>query len=237
MERSDYKYKIMKLVISILYFVFFSIILSNQSYYDYKIKLYGITVANCSVTYSDTILNKKDAMKIQYSVKTNKIINRVFKINNDYTIILDSDSYNQLYYKKNTFQPGTINNIETEIIEEKIKYKNSNITINHSDKNIFSILSIIHNNDLNKLSDIELVEREGKYYHFKYNLVDENKIKIDLSEVNVMNKGLIEHTDIFLWGLFREKSNNTIIFNQDKKYIDECIFESGIIKITAKIIE
>ena len=227
----------MKQAISILYFAFFSIVFSNQSNYDYKIKLYGITVANCSVAYSDTIIDKKDAIKIQYSVKTNKIINRLFKINNDYTIILDSDSYNTLYYKKNTFQPGTINSIETEIIDKNIKYKNSNITINRSDKNIFSILSIIHNNDLNQLSDIELVEREGKYYHFKYNLIDINKIKIDLSEVNAINKGLIEHTDIFLWGLFNKKSNKTIIFNQDKKYIDECIFESGIIKITAKIIE
>ena len=227
----------MKQAISILYFAFFSIVFSNQSNYDYKIKLYGINVANCSVAYSDTILDKKDAIKIQYSVKTNKIINRLFKINNDYTIILESDSYNLLYYKKNTFQPGTINSIETEIIDKNIKYKNSNIIINRSDKNIFSILSIIHNNDLNKLSDIELVEREGKYYYFKYNLVDENKIKLDLSEVNIMNKGVIEHTDIFLWGLFNTKSNKTIIFNQDKKYIDECIFESGIIKITAKIIE
>ena len=227
----------MKQAISILYFAFFSIVFSNQSNYDYKIKLYGINVANCSVAYSDTILDKKDAIKIQYSVKTNKIIDRLFKIDNDYTIILDSDNYNPLYYKKNTFQPGTINSIETEIIDKNIKYKNSNITINRSDKNIFSILSIIHNNDLNKLSDIELVEREGKYYYFKYNLVDGNKIKIDLSEVNIMNKGLIEHTDIFLWGLFNKKSNKTIIFNQDKKYIDECIFESGIIKITAKIIE
>ena len=227
----------MKQAISILYFAFFSIVFCNQSNYDYKIKLYGINVANCSVAYSDTILDKKDAIKIQYSVKTNKIINRLFKINNDYTIILESDSYNLLYYKKNTFQPGTINSIETEIIDKNIKYKNSNITINRSDKNIFSILSIIHNNDLNKLSDIKLVEREGKYYYFKYNLVDGNKIKIDLSEVNIMNKGVIEHTDIFLWGLFNKKSNKTIIFNQDKKYIDECIFESGIIKITAKIIE
>ena len=227
----------MKQAISILYFAFFSIVFSNQCNYNYKIKLYGITVANCSVAYSDTILDKKDAIKIQYSVKTNKIIDRLFKIDNDYTIILDSDNYNPLYYKKNTFQPGTINSIETEIIDKNIKYKNSNITINRSDKNIFSILSIIHNNDLNKLSDIELVEREGKYYHFKYNLIDINKIKIDLSEVNAINKGLIEHTDIFLWGLFNKKSNKTIIFNQDKKYIDECIFESGIIKITAKIIE
>tara|TARA_B110000438_G_scaffold210055_1_gene201989 strand:+ start:317 stop:1000 length:684 start_codon:yes stop_codon:yes gene_type:complete len=227
----------MKQAISILYFAFFSIVFSNQSNYDYKIKLYGISVANCSVAYSDTILDKKDAIKIQYSVKTNKIIDRLFKIDNDYTIILESDSYNLLYYKKNTFQPGTINSIETEIIDKNIKYKNSNITINRSDKNIFSILSIIHNNDLNKLSDIELVEREGKYYYFKYNLVDGNKIEIDLSEVNILNKGLIEHTDIFLWGLFNKKSNKTIIFNQDKKHIDECIFESGIIKITAKIIE
>jgi hypothetical protein len=227
----------MKQAISILYLAFFSIVFSNQSNYDYKIKLYGINVANCSVAYSDTILDKKDAIKIRYSVKTNKIIDRLFKIDNDYTIILDSDNYNPLYYKKNTFQPGTINSIETEIIDKNIKYKNSNITINRSDKNIFSILSIIHNNDLNQLSDIELVEREGKYYHFKYNLIDINKIKIDLSEVNAINKGLIEHTDIFLWGLFNKKSNKTIIFNQDKKYIDECIFESGIIKITAKIIE
>ena len=227
----------MKQIFYILYFILLSTALCDQSYYNYKIQLYGITVANCRVAYSDTILNNQDAIKVQYYVETNKIIDKIFRVNNNYTLVLDKDSYNQLYYKKNTLQPGIINNIETEIIDKNIKYKNSNIIINRFDKNIFSILSIIHNNDLNKLSDIKLVEREGKYYHFKYNLIAANMIQIDLNEVNVMNKGLIEHTDIFLWGLFKEKSNNTIIFNREKKYINKCIFKNGIIRITAKIIE
>jgi hypothetical protein len=195
--------------------------------------MFGINMANCKVVYSDTVLNNQDALKVQYSVKTNQLINRIFKVNNEYTIILNRNTYNQLYYQKNTYQPRIKNTIETEIIGDNIKYKNSNIIINPSDKNIFSILSIIQNNELSKLSEIEVIEREGKYYHFNYNLLTDNKISIEFNELNVMNTGLIEHTDIFLWGLFKDNSQNIIILDQNKNHIEQCIFQNGIIKITA----
>ena len=142
---------------------------------------------------------------------------------------------NQTNYQKNTYQPHIKNTIETEIIGDNIKYKNSNIIINPSDKNIFSILSIIQNNVLSKLSEIDFIEREGKYYHFNYNLLTDNKISIEFNELNAMNKGLIKHTDIFLWGLFKDNSQNIIILDQNKNHIEQCIFQHGIIKITATL--
>lgn len=213
------------------FIIFHSILLCNE--FNYKINMFGINMADCKVVYSDTVLNNQDALKVQYSVKTNQLINRIFKVNNEYTIILNRNTYNQLYYKKNTYQPNITNTIETEIIDDSIKYKNSNIIISPSDKNIFSILSIIQNNELSKLSEIDVIEREGKYYHFNYNLLTDNKISIEFSELNVMNKGLIKHTDIFLWGLFKDNSQNIIILDQNKNHIEQCIFQSGIIKITA----
>jgi hypothetical protein len=215
------------------FIIFYSILLCNE--FNYKINMFGINMANCKVVYSDTVLNNQDALKVQYSVKTNQLINRIFKVNNEYTIILNRNAYNQLYYQKNTYQPHIKNTIETEIIGDNIKYKNSNIIINPSDKNIFSILSIIQNNELSKLSEIEVIEREGKYYHFNYNLLTDNKISIEFNELNVMNTGLIEHTDIFLWGLFKDNSQNIIILDQNKNHIEQCIFQHGIIKITATL--
>ena len=85
------------------FIIFYSILLCNE--FNYKINMFGINMANCKVVYSDTVLNNQDALKVQYSVKTNQLINRIFKVNNEYTIILNRNTYNQLYYQKNTYQP------------------------------------------------------------------------------------------------------------------------------------
>ena len=68
-----------------------------------------------------------------------------------------------------------------------------------NDVNIFTLLYLISNKD-KKINKIKNLEREGKYYNLE--ILRENQVyKLFINEFND-NKGLIEHTDIFLWALF-----------------------------------
>ena len=176
------------------------------------------------------------AKKIEYRVETNSFINKFFKVDNHYTIILDKNNYNTLYYKKNTSQPKIINYVETDFSNDILMYKNSDIIVNNDSKNIFSILYMIHISDIESLNSVKTIEREGKYYNFSY-LLDTNKITIELDELDPGNKGLIKHTDVFLWGLFLNDTKKTIIYNNKENYIEKCVFKKGITSISAKIIK
>ena len=138
-----------------------------------------------------------------------------------------------MFYKKETVQPNVVNYIETELINDSIKYKDSNIYIDEKDFNIFSVLYLISNNNREVLSNINYIEREGKYYDFSF-LNKNNSYELILNEKNIKDKGLIEHTDIFLWGLFLQNTNNSIIVN-DSGYIERCKFKKGLLTISAKI--
>jgi len=216
----------------IFLFIFVSIVFSNVKY-DYKIKFFGIRVANCNVTYSDTILYNKDLKKIEYRVLTNNFINSFFKIDNNYIVVLD-ENYNTIYFKKDTLQPNLKNQIETEYVDGSLSYKNSNILIDENSINIFTVLYMIYNQDFEALNKVTGIEREGKYYNFS-SKIKRDKIDIFIHEIDENNHGLIEHTDIFSWGLFLDKTKKTIIYNHDKKYIEKCIFKKGITTITASI--
>ena len=217
--------------------MFSSLIFPNsKNIYNYKIKFYGLNVANCKVIYSDTLISNMSAKKIEYKVETNSFINNFFKVDNHYTIILDKNNYSTLYYKKNTSQPKIINHVETDFSNNILTYKNSDITVNNDSKNIFSILYMIHIGDIESLNSIKIIEREGKYYNFSY-LLDTNKVIIELDELDSNNKGLIQHTDIFSWGLFLNDTKKTIIYNNKENYIEKCIFKKGITSISAKIIK
>lgn len=204
-----------------------------SSNFDYKIKFFGIYVANCKIEMSDTTIYNTDAIRLNYKVKTKPFIDNFFNIDNYYTIIIDKNKYNTLLYKKKTVQPNVVNYIETEFVNNNIKYKDSNTYLGREDFNIFSILYLISNNKKEVMNSISQIEREGKYYDFSF-LSENNSYELILNEKNIEDKGLIEHTDIFLWGLFLPNTNNSILVN-DLGYIEECKFKRGILTISAII--
>ena len=87
----------------ILLFIFLNLLFSNENF-NYKIKYFGIHAANCSISISDTLFNNNSSKKINFNVQTQPIFNFLFPINNNYSIILDSDD-RILYFSKNTKQP------------------------------------------------------------------------------------------------------------------------------------
>tara|TARA_B110001454_G_scaffold51773_1_gene50676 strand:+ start:2624 stop:3253 length:630 start_codon:yes stop_codon:yes gene_type:complete len=200
---------------------------------NYRIKFFGIYVADCEIDISDTTIYNIEGIKLNYKIRTKPFINNFFNVNNYYTIIIDKNKYNTLLYKKKSVQPKIINYIETEFVNNKIKYNESNIYLNEDDFNIFSILYLIANNEKEIISSIKQIEREGKYYAFSF-LNENNSYELILNEINNQDKGLIEHTDIFLWGIFLPNTNNSVIVN-DLGYIEKCTFKRGLLTMSAKI--
>jgi hypothetical protein len=200
---------------------------------NYRIKFFGIYVADCEIDISDTTIYNIEGIKLNYKIRTKPFINNFFNVNNYYTIIIDKNKYNTLLYKKKSVQPKIINYIETEFVNNKIKYNDSNIYLNEDDFNIFSILYLIANNEKEIISSIKQIEREGKYYAFSF-LNENNSYELILNEKNNQDKGLIENTDIFLWGIFLPNTSNSVIVN-DLGYIEKCTFKRGLLTMSAKI--
>ena len=142
-----------------------------------------------------------------------------------------------MFYTKKTYQPNIINTINTSIKGDSLQYNNTNIKINRSDKNIFTILYLLQTNNFDELKKINVVEREGKYYNFSFDEEDENIFTLLIDEQNSDCNGAIKDTDIFLWGLFLDESFNQIIIDDSHLYIQKCKFKKGLITITAKYIK
>ena len=137
-----------------------------------------------------------------------------------------------MYYRKKTSQPNLTNFIETEFIDNKIRYKDSDIFLKENDVNIFTLLYLISNKD-KKINKIKNLEREGKYYNLE--IFRENQVyKLFINEFNDSNKGLIEHTDIFLWALFLPNTSNSIKVSKSG-LIQKCTFRRGLLNVSAEI--
>ena len=156
---------------------------------------------------------------------------RFFQINNVYHVILDKKNYKTLFYSKKTYQPILENEVRSSYDANKVVYNNG-MEIKSDEINIFGILYLLSNDLRNKINYFKLIDREGKKY--KFEIVGNGNKFYEIKTIALNNEpGYIEHTDIFLWGLFLEKSKNRIYIDQDNRKIIKCIFKRGMVAITA----
>ena len=89
---------------------------------------------------------------------------------------------------------------------------------------------------MEKISKSVRLEREGVIYNcIIYQKMKNGKLELELEFIleNENNTPLIEHTDIFTWALFKEKSIKKITVNNFK--IEKCYFKSGLSILEATI--
>ena len=226
----------------------------------YKINYLGMHVADCTIEYSDTTLfflyrtpsddhlpsmlvdtEVIEAVNIRVDVSTIGIIDKLFQVDNDYQLIINKKNGNLLYYKKNSYQPNVINYIEThpltynDYLNDKILYKSNNEKLSESYNTIFSVFYLLTHNKENILIDKDfIIEREAKLYTGNIQNQIKNQFDISIKENDSSQKGVVEHTDIFSWAIFREGGKKTIYLNEESDRIEKCIFNKGFISLAAE---
>ena len=215
------------------YILFFLTLLFSNENIDYKINVWGIPAAKCSYSIIDTIFHDIPSKKIQYKVETISLYDFFYPVKNNYTVIFNSDTYSLLYYEKNSSQPQVINNITTNYNNGIISYINGDV-VKENETNIFILLYLIGNNNFKAIDRFPIIDREGKKFSYSLTPIKENySYSISLNPISNFDLSVVEHTDIFTWGLFLENTKNFVYINNNDKLIDKCIFKKGIIKLVA----
>ena len=216
---------------NIILILLFSFILSFDKY-KYKIKVFNIPVADCSIMIKDTVYNGYIQTLMNFEVKSLKFYEKIYPVNNKYSLIINKE-YSTKYFKKNTIQPQIINSIETKIKNDTVYYNESNYFIPENTLNIFSLLYLLMKDpeQLNFKSN-NILEREGKFY--SYSIINDNdKYILDIFSLSD-DVGLIKDTDIFTWAIFQDNVKRYIYINNNK--IEKCVVKSGILNFTAEYI-
>ena len=216
----------------IIYILLFCLSFCNE-FYEYKIKSFGIPVAECSMAIKDTIYNNEKSILLNFTVNTINVFDRLYPVNNKYSIIINNEN-STTYFQKYTIQPGIINSIETEIKDDKVLYKNSDYSIPSNSFNIFSLLYLLMNSpEQINFNDENLLEREGKFYLYSVAKNGE-KYELNISSIDD-DEGLIKNTDIFTWAIFKKNVKRYIYISDNR--IDKCIVKSWNLNFTLEYIQ
>ena len=207
--------------------------LFTQENIDYNINIWGIPAAKCNYSIVDTFFYDVPSKKIKYKAETIGLYDFFYPVKNNYTIVFNTNTYDLLYYEKNSFQPNVVNEIKTRYDNGEVSYLNGDV-INYNETNIFILLYLLSKNNHNILEKFPIIDREGK--SFSYNLSTENNSLYSLSLNSISNSdfSVVNDTDIFTWGLFLDNTQNFIFINNEDMLVDKCIFKKGLIKLVAK---
>ena len=203
----------------------------------YEVSLYKIPMAEVTINYTNTIFETKEAINLTFKTQTNKFSSTIFKVNNTYETIIESENLNILSFKKTTYQPGLTNQIKTINTNNNILYDNTNTIIPKNYFNIFSLLYYLTITPFKEIKQNINLEREGLLYnciikkieyknHYEYELI------FDL--INDKRTAIIENTDMFTWAIFKENAYKKIIVDKNNK-IKSCVFTFGLTNLRANL--
>jgi len=187
----------------------------------------------------DTMYHDISAKKIIFSASTSDITSAFYSVDNYYEVIVNKETFQILSFYKKTSQPNLENLISTEYSNGIVKYSNSDIVIPQNAFNIFTLLSYLTSQNIQSIKNGFEIESEGELY--TANLV-ESKHDMNTMHYEVLLdekqcdscKPVVENTDVFTWILFKSKTKRHIWIDTINKQIDKCVFDLGIITVTAK---
>ena len=142
-------------------------------------------------------------------------------------------------FQKLTYQPNVINKINTFEHNGNVIYEGTNIFIPKNHFNIFSLLYYLSITPFNNINSEVNLEREGLIYKCSINKkINKNlyefELKFDLlKDDNLIS--VVEDSDIFTWGLFREGAYNKVFVDPELNQIQKCVFSVGFSNLEAEI--
>ena len=216
-------------------FIFISF--SHANTHHYQVEFMGIDVAKVSMAHRDTIFANHVATVVEFSASTEAVSSFFYPIDNHYEIIHSTDTHQILSFKKITTQPGLHNELFTDLKDNLPYYHDSEVSISNETITIFTLFHLMAHD----LLDAEnfIIEREGLNYKASLlklpNGSNLQKYKLNLNAKSSTDKiGILEHTDIFTWAVFKENAARTIWVNTSEQRIEKCNFNVGFFNLTAE---
>ncbi|MBC8311945.1 MAG: hypothetical protein H8E72_06535 [Candidatus Marinimicrobia bacterium] len=218
-------------------FIFFFISFFHANTHHYQVEFMGINVAKVTMSHRDTVFANHPAIIVAFSANTQAVSSFFYPVDNHYEIIHSIDTHQILSFKKTTTQPGLSNQLFTDLKENLPYYHNSQISIPNNAITIFTLFHLMAFDLLEKESFI--IEREGLHYEASLlkspNGSHLHKNKLELISKSTTDKiGILEHTDIFTWAVFKENATRTIWVNTQEQRIEKCNFNVGLFSLTAE---
>ena len=205
--------------------------------HHYQVELMGIDVAKVTMSHRDTVFASHRAAIVKISANTDAVSSFFYPIDNHYEIIHSTDTHQILSFKKITTQPGLHNELFTDLKDNLPYYHNSHISISNEAITIFTLFHLMAYDLL--ISENFIIEREGLNYEASlFKLKNERnlqKYKLDLiASSSTDGIGILEHTDIFTWAVFKENAHRVIWVNTSENRIEKCNFNVGLFSLTAE---
>ncbi len=223
----------MEKIVPILYLL--SVLLSDISNYD--ISMWGVGVANVSITSKKIVKNDLDLKKIIYKSSSKSLANFIYPVSNYYETIINQN--NILKFKKYINQKDYKEKIDTYRKNDTTFYKNDQFICNNC-HNIFSLLDLAKENPRKAINDNFVIDRDGELFNASFKLVSK-KDSIIVLELNIdLNKNqeyMPRKYDIFLWGIFLPNCKRLIWINTDNNKIIKCKFVSQFATLEANLIK
>ena len=210
----------------------------NADTHHYQVKFIGIDVAKVTMSHQDTVFASHPATIVRFSANTETVVSSFFyPVDNHYEIIHSADTHRILSFKKVTTQPGLQNELFTDLEDNLPHYHDSQASIPNDAITIFTLFHLMAHDLLN--SEKFIIEREGLNYEaLLFKLQNRNnlqKYKLDLIARSSTDKiGILEHTDIFTWAVFKENAHRVIWVNASEQRIEKCNFNVGLFSLTAE---
>lgn len=217
-------------------FIFISF--SHANTHHYQVEFMGIDVAKVSMAHRDTVFANHVATVVEFSASTEAVSSFFYPIDNHYEIIHSTDTHQILSFKKITTQPGLHNELFTDLKDNLPYYHDSEVSISNGTITIFTLFHLMAHDLLDAGEDF-IIEREGLNYKASLlklpNGSNIQKYKLNLNANSSTDKiGILEHTDIFTWGVFKENSARAIWVNTSEQRIEKCNFDVGFFNLTAE---
>lgn len=202
---------------------------------EFIVEFMGFDAAKVQITEIDTIYKGYEAKSITFKTETVSASKTLFPVDNTYHTIIKNDFSRILYFKKSTSQPWLKNELETVLINEKVRYKDSEIDISHGFLNIFTLLQYLNHAPIEVLVEkVYYLDREGQRFRASFDEINPNELFLNLENLNI-NSPIIKETDIFTWAVFREGAKRTLRIKNGK--LVYCQFSIGFINMKAEIVE
>ncbi len=204
---------------------------------DFQVSVWGVHVADVSLSKRDTLFHEQACLQINLRAETVGMSSTLYPVQNQYSLIVDAETYGLRYFTKNTSQPGIVNILETTASDLGICYTNTTVCLPDSALTIFSLLVYLAENQPQSLHS-SVLEREGLFYTADVEIINEDdsvinyNLQIDLNSHQAFG-AVLKDTDIFSWAVFKPGAKRLIQIDRKKHRIRSCEFQFGLMKLSA----